>query len=79
VKICSSNGKALMKKERQDETQLPPKLAEKLVSVPAISFCKIFIPNYAFDGLLCRNGPLSPPNCVTFTMHNSITFKLYNF
>jgi len=43
----------------------PPKLVEKLVWVPAISFCKIFIHNYAFDGLLCRKGPFSPPNCVT--------------
>jgi hypothetical protein len=30
---------------------LPPKLVEKLVSVFVISFCKIFIPSYAFDAL----------------------------
>ncbi len=30
---------------------LPPKLVEKLVWVPVISFCKIFIPSYAFDAL----------------------------
>jgi hypothetical protein len=30
---------------------LPPKLVEKLVWVP-VSFCKIFIPSYAFDALL---------------------------
>jgi hypothetical protein len=33
---------------------LPPKLVEKLVWVPVISFCKIFIPSYTFDdALLC--------------------------
>jgi hypothetical protein len=34
---------------------LLPKLVEKLVWVPVISLCKIFIPSYGFDGLLCRN------------------------
>jgi hypothetical protein len=29
---------------------LPPKLVEKLVWVPVISLCKIFIPSSAFDG-----------------------------
>jgi hypothetical protein len=29
-----------------------PKLVEKLVWVPVISFCKIFIPSYVFDALL---------------------------
>jgi hypothetical protein len=43
----------------------PSKLVEKLVWVPAISFCKIFNHNYAFDGLLCQIGPFSPPNCMT--------------
>ncbi len=37
-----------MKKERQDETQFTTKLVEKLVWVPVISLCKIFIPNYMF-------------------------------
>jgi hypothetical protein len=36
-------GKDMMK------LSLPPKLAEKLV----IFFCKIFIPSYVFDALLC--------------------------
>jgi hypothetical protein len=37
---------ALRKKERQDGTQsIPPKLVERLVWVPVISFCKIFIPS----------------------------------
>jgi hypothetical protein len=44
---------------------LPPKLVEKLVWVPVISFCKIFIPSYAFDALLCRNWLFSPPNRLT--------------
>jgi hypothetical protein len=34
---------------------LPPKLVEQLVWVPVIFFCKIFIPSYGFDGLLCQN------------------------
>jgi hypothetical protein len=28
---------------------LPAKLVEKLVCVPIISFCKIFIPSHKFD------------------------------
>jgi hypothetical protein len=28
---------------------------------PVISFCKIFIPNDALDGLLCWNWLFSPP------------------
>jgi hypothetical protein len=48
-------------KERM-KLSLPPKLVEKLVCVPVISFCKIFIPGYAFDALFCRNWPSSPPN-----------------
>ncbi len=43
----------------------PPKLVEKLVWVPAIYFCKIFMPNYSFDALLCQNWPFSPPNRLT--------------
>jgi len=31
---------------------LQPKLVEKLVWVPVISFCKIFIAGYLFDALL---------------------------
>jgi hypothetical protein len=56
---------ALRKKERSGEISLPPKLVEKLVWVPVISFCKIFIASYAFDVLSCRNWPFSPPNRVT--------------
>jgi hypothetical protein len=56
---------------------LPPKLVEKLVWVPVISFCKIFIPSYAFDALLCRNWPFSPPNRLTLRttlMHSLLTY-----
>ncbi len=44
---------------------LPPKLMEKLVGVQVISFCTIFIPINAFDALLCRNWPFSPPDRLT--------------
>ncbi len=37
-----------MKKERQDETQFTTKIGGKLVWVPVILLCKIFIPNYMF-------------------------------
>ncbi len=50
VKIYVAALEALRKKERQEETQL-----EKLVWVPVIAFCKIFIPSYAFDAVLFRN------------------------
>jgi hypothetical protein len=53
---------------------LSSKLVEKLIWVPVILFCKIFIPSYAFDGLLCRNWLLvSPPSHMTL----SIT-QMYN-
>jgi len=44
---------------------LPPKLVEKLVWIPVILFCKIFIHSSVFDALLCRNWPFSPPSTVT--------------
>ncbi len=44
---------------------LPPKFVEKLICVLVISLCKIFIPSYAFDALLCRKWPFSPPNRLT--------------
>jgi hypothetical protein len=54
---------ALRKKKRQDETQFTTKIGGKThIWVPAISFGKIFILSYAFDGLLCRNQPFPPPN-----------------
>jgi hypothetical protein len=41
---------------------LPPKLVEKLIWVPFISFSKILILSYVFDALLCQNWAFSPPN-----------------
>jgi NADH:ubiquinone oxidoreductase subunit 6 (subunit J) len=58
VKVYVAAVEALTKKERQDETQ-------ELVWVTVISFCKILIPSYVFDGLLCRNWPFLPPNRMT--------------
>jgi hypothetical protein len=63
--ICSSSGGAQEKGKTAWNSSLPPKLVENLVWVPVISFCKIFIPSYVFDALLCQNWPFSPPNCVT--------------
>ncbi len=55
----------LGKRKHRMKLILPPKLVEKLVWVPVISFCKIFIPSYVFDALLCRNQQVSPPNRLT--------------
>jgi hypothetical protein len=46
---------ALRKKAIQDETHFTTKIGEKLVWVPIISLCKIYIPSYTFDALLSRN------------------------
>jgi hypothetical protein len=65
----------MKKRKKKDETQfrLPPKLMEKLDwLVPVISFFKIFIPSYVFDGLLCRNWPFWLPNHGTLLTDNSI-------
>jgi hypothetical protein len=35
---------------------LPPKLVEKLVWVPLISFCNIFIPSYTFDAVAIKKN-----------------------
>jgi hypothetical protein len=51
---------------------------KKLVWLPVISFSKIFIPSYAFDALLCRNWPFSPPNRLTLT-DNFIVFRTFKF
>ncbi len=53
------------KRKDRMKLSLPPKLVEKLVWVPVLSFCKIFIPSYTCDALLCRTWPFSPPNRVT--------------
>jgi hypothetical protein len=62
--MCSKEWRRSGKK-RKDRMKLswPPKLVGgKLVWVPVISFCKIFIPSYVFDALLYWNWPFSAPN-----------------
>jgi len=66
----------LGKRKHRMKLSLPPKLVEKLVWVPVISFSKIFIPSYAFDALLCRDWPFSLPNRLTLRITNSIDPKL---
>ncbi len=62
VYVAQPAVEALRKKERQDEIQCTHEnWWEKLVWVPVMSFCKIFIPSYTFDALLCQNWPFSPP------------------
>ncbi len=58
-KLCC--GRRSGKRQDRMKLSLPPKLVEKLVWVPVILLCKIFIPSYTFDALLCRNWPFSPP------------------
>jgi hypothetical protein len=50
VKLHVAAMQALRKKVTLDGTQFTTK-----IGVPVISYCKIFIPSYAFDALLCRN------------------------
>jgi hypothetical protein len=49
VKLYVVAVEALKKKKDRIKLSLLPKLLEKLVWVPVISFCKIFIPSSAFD------------------------------
>jgi hypothetical protein len=60
VKIYVAAVEALRKKERRYETQFTTKIGGKLVWDPAIPFCKIFVPSYVFDALLCRNWHSRP-------------------
>ncbi len=57
---------------------LPSKLAEKLVSVPVISFSKIFIRSYMFNALLCPNWPFSLPNVQNEKKKNPTKVPLKN-
>ncbi len=50
VKLHVAVVQALRKNETQDGTQFTTK-----IGVPVISYCKIFIPSYVFDALLCQN------------------------
>jgi len=60
----------------------PPKLVKKRIWVPVISFWKVFIPSYMFDGLLCWNWPFLLPNHVTLqitlTSKFQCSYKLWN-
>ncbi len=46
------------KKAIQDETHFTTKIGGKLVWVPVISLCKIYIPSYTFDAETGRSGRL---------------------
>jgi hypothetical protein len=63
--MCSTSGGAQEKGKDKMKLSLPPKLVGKLVWIPVILFCKIFIPSYLFDALLCPNWPFLLPNRVT--------------
>jgi hypothetical protein len=65
--ICSSSAvQALRNKETQDETQFTTKIGGKTsLGLSYMSFCKILIPSYEFDALLCRNWSFSPPDRLT--------------
>jgi hypothetical protein len=64
LKLYVAAVQALRKKETQDETQFTTKTGRKTSLGPSyfLSLKKQFIPNYAFDALLCRNWPFSPLN-----------------
>jgi hypothetical protein len=68
VKIYVAAVQALRRKKNGTKLSLPPKLVEKLVWVPVISFCKLFIPSYAFDALLCCNLLFLPPSRQTLSI-----------
>jgi NADH:ubiquinone oxidoreductase subunit 6 (subunit J) len=61
VKIYVAAVEALMKRKDRMKLSLLPKLVEKLIWVPVISLCKIFIPSNGFDALLCRNWQFPRP------------------
>jgi hypothetical protein len=65
VKICVTAVEALREMERQDETQFTIKIGGKTSLGPIISLCKIFIPRYRGDVVLCQNWSFSPPNSGT--------------
>jgi hypothetical protein len=46
--MCVGALEALMKRKDRMKLSLPPKLVERLFWVPVISFCKVFIPSYAY-------------------------------
>jgi hypothetical protein len=46
------------KKKKQDETQFTTKIGENFSLGPNYFVCKLFIPSYIFDALLCQNWKL---------------------
>ncbi len=77
-KYVAAAVEAPMERERQDETQFTTKIGGKTSLGPSyFLFCKIFIPNYIFDALICRNWQFSPPNHVT--SHRYLTQNCFNF
>jgi hypothetical protein len=57
---------------------LSPKLMEKVVWVPVISFCKIFIPNYTFDAHIYASN-IWPTLRITLLLTSSIIDFGLNF
>jgi hypothetical protein len=60
VKICVAAVKTLRKEK--EETPFIAKFGRKTSLGPIYFVLWNFIPNYAFDAVLCRNWPFSPPN-----------------
>ncbi len=69
--VAAAAVEALRKKERQVEPQFTTKIGGKTSLGTVISLCKIFVPSYTFDAILCRNWPFSAPICGT-SSYNSI-------
>jgi hypothetical protein len=67
---------ALRKKKKKDRMKLSlsPKLVEKLVWVPVIWFCQIFIPSYTFDGPIMPKLAVLPPP--PYPNHLTLQIKL---
>ncbi len=55
--LCSTSGGAQEKGKTGWNSVYHWNCWKKLVWIPIISFCKIFIPSYAFDALLSRSWP----------------------
>jgi hypothetical protein len=81
VKIYVSRAavEALRKKERQYETQFTTKIGAETSLGPSyfVFFCKIVIPSYTFDGLLCRGWHSRP--LIVWTLWINLIPSLLNF
>jgi hypothetical protein len=74
VKIYVAAVEALRKKGKK--LSLPPKLVEKLVWVPVISYCEISFPVRHLMAYYTGNWPFSPPNRLTLGITSISTFLL---